>query len=61
MTPKISSAPDRDEAELLREAGRKCHDCGRLTYDYRCPDCLGLWRIRHGVEDDLGEQEWWAL
>ena len=56
-----AKTPDTDEGRLLREAGRNCHDCGRLTYDYRCPDCLARWRIKHDIEDDLGEQEWWAL
>lgn len=28
---------------------RKCHDCGRLTWDYRCPECLSKWRAKHGV------------
>lgn len=28
------------EAELMRQGnGRVCHDCKRLTPDYRCPDC----------------------
>jgi hypothetical protein len=51
-----------EDATLLQATGRACHDCGRLTYDYRCPDCLARWRTRHHVDEDaLGEQEWWAL
>lgn len=34
---------------------RKCHDCGKPTWDFRCPDC---WRKRRkdldcGIEDDF--------
>ena len=50
-----------DERQLLLSAGRKCRDCGRPTYDYRCQDCLAAWKFKHHVTDDLGEQEWWAL
>lgn len=28
---------------------RACHDCGRMTTDYRCPACLMKWRLKHGV------------
>lgn len=28
---------------------RHCHDCGRPTTDYRCRECLGKWREKHGV------------
>jgi len=28
---------------------RKCHDCGKPTYNYRCDKCLKKWRERWGV------------
>lgn len=28
---------------------RACHDCGKPTYDYRCPECLEKWRRKHNV------------
>lgn len=28
---------------------RVCHDCGKPTSDYRCPNCLRKWRIKNGV------------
>ena len=28
---------------------RRCHDCGKLTYNYRCDKCLKKWRARYGV------------
>lgn len=27
---------------------RRCHDCGCLTNDYRCPACWKKWRAAHG-------------
>ena len=41
---KERSLPVRDErklalAEKRGQALRKCHDCGRPTYDYRCSEC----------------------
>lgn len=30
-------------------SGRRCHDCGKPTSDYRCPACLARWRAKHGV------------
>lgn len=27
---------------------RRCHDCGRMTWDYRCPAC---WRRLRGGQD----------
>ena len=35
--------------------GRRCHDCGRPTPDYRCPACWAAFRRRHGVTWDDAE------
>lgn len=29
---------------------RKCHDCGKATTQYRCPECHAAWRRKYGVE-----------
>lgn len=36
-------------SEHLTMTRRHCHDCGRITTDYRCSDCLKVWRARHNV------------
>lgn len=36
--------------------GRRCHDCGKPTSDYRCPRCLTRWRRKHNVPDG-GDEE----
>lgn len=28
---------------------RKCHDCGKPTWNYRCEACQRLWRAKHDV------------
>lgn len=28
---------------------RHCHDCGKVTTNYRCDDCWKKWRKKHGV------------
>ena len=35
------------EAEYCH--AKQKHPAGRRTTNYRCPDCLGKWRARHGV------------
>lgn len=50
----------RREWERVRRSGgggRRCHDCGRETWDYRCPACRAAFRRRHGVaeEGEYGE------
>ena len=47
--PVNQAAPARRYEPTVNAAGRACHDCGRRTTNYRCPDCLGKWRARHGV------------
>jgi hypothetical protein len=37
------------ERPIYALAMRRCHECGRLTTDYRCPVCLDAWRKKHGV------------
>lgn len=37
------------DKSLFKPKLRKCHDCPRLTTDYRCPECLRKWREKHGV------------
>lgn len=32
-------------------AQRMCHDCGRATHNYRCPECLLAWRKKYGVSE----------
>lgn len=38
-----------DCAAYVPVSRRRCHDCGKPTSDYRCPDCLLKWRRKHGV------------
>lgn len=33
----------------MKESVRKCHDCGKLTYNYRCGRCLAEWQRKHHV------------
>lgn len=35
-------------------AMRPCHDCGRMIWDYRCPECWAKLRRRRGLELDAG-------
>lgn len=35
---------------------RKCHDCGKLTYNFRCDKCRAKWRLKHHVEEDEENQ-----
>ena len=28
---------------------RRCHDCQRKTWDYRCSSCDAKWRRKHGL------------
>lgn len=39
----------------------RCVDCGRLTPDHRCPECLARWREAHGVEVDPPAYDYWGL
>ena len=38
---------------------RKCHDCGKPTDDYRCPECRRKWRLKNDVmlADNGGDVE----
>lgn len=29
---------------------RKCHDCGKVTWNYRCDKCRAKWRARNGAD-----------
>ena len=35
--------------KFLRNGVRKCHDCGTLTYNYRCGRCREAWQRKHKV------------
>ena len=43
------------EPEVPRTRKRKCHDCGRPTYDFRCPACWAKLRreLDCTIEDEL--------
>ena len=46
------SSMSRWPRQRMPEAKRRCHDCGRVTTDYRCEECLRAWRVMHGVPPD---------
>ncbi len=37
-------------------AGRRCHDCGAPTSDYRCPACRQAWLKKHNVPRGAEEE-----
>lgn len=39
-------------AERTPKPNRKCHDCGKPTWDYRCPECLKKWRAKNRVPEN---------
>ena len=39
---------DSEESAYLEPDGRCC-DCGRPSWDHRCPECLAKWQKAHGV------------
>ena len=43
--------------EYHKSRMRKCHDCGELTTNYRCHDCLIKWRSKHGVSRTVSDDE----
>ena len=51
--------PSRAE---VNSSQRKCHDCGKPTQDYRCPECLKKWRNKYHVAasgyGDTYEESW---
>lgn len=43
---------------------RVCHDCGRATSDYRCPECRKKWLAKNGYTETVTgyfEQEYGAM
>lgn len=40
---------DRRRKGLSLDVTRKCHDCGRPTTDYRCPNCRQRFLAKHGI------------
>jgi len=50
LTSRLSKKEAGDGSSV-----RRCHDCGRVTHDYRCPACLRKWRRLHGVSLHPGE------
>ena len=40
---------------------RRCHDCGKATTDYRCPQCLAKWRAKNGVSPAAKEDDSYEL
>lgn len=49
---KDSVSRDIKASVLPKTYWRKCHDCGKMTYNYRCDKCKEKWRIKHHVEEE---------
>lgn len=52
LTSRLSKKETGDGSSV-----RRCHDCGRVTHDYRCPACLRKWRRLHGVSLHPGDED----
>ena len=52
--PEPEPKPERREGEPKKPLGRmrKCHDCGRPTADYRCPQCWEKIRGHIALEEE---------
>lgn len=46
--PKLKPPLDN---QLDNQFLRRCHDCGKPTTQYRCPECTKKWRLKNGVEN----------
>lgn len=40
---------DDGEDDEAAKGKRKCHDCGKPTYNYRCTPCTAKWKRKHAV------------
>lgn len=50
--PQEEDYPVSEECLGTDSGKRKCHDCGRPTYDYRCARCRRKWQIRNDAPSD---------
>lgn len=46
-----------ERAQRQLHLNRKCHDCGKLTSNYRCPACLKKWREKNHVTGDYDPED----
>ena len=53
----ISASKSGPQRKHELAGSRRCHDCGRITTDYRCYQCRLKWREKHGVQRDANEEE----
>ena len=51
---EIVPNPLKNEESYIPVKKRRCHDCGKLTSDYRCAACLTKWRKKYHVSSDNG-------
>lgn len=49
--------PAKREPPVSELSRRRCHDCGKPTTDYRCPQCLAAFRARNGVSLNAAKEE----
>lgn len=52
VASRDSVSHDIKATVLPKTYWRKCHDCGKMTYNYRCDKCKEKWRIKHHVEEE---------
>ena len=45
------------EKEFLESTKRKCHDCHKLTWNYRSPECDAKHKRKHGVFESISDAE----
>lgn len=51
-----AEAQQKDK-DYIKSRMRKCHDCQKPTWDYRCPKCQAKWRSKHGVSIMINDAE----
>ena len=45
------------EKDFLESTKRKCHDCHKPTWNYRCPECDAKHKRKHGVTESISDAE----
>ena len=57
MAENPSAEDKKANASYLKSRMRKCHDCQKLTWNYRCTKCDRKHKLKHGIFASISDAE----
>lgn len=58
---KAKELESKKESAVIKMKKRRCHDCGKPTYNYRCDKCREKWQREHSISLNSSDFDYYTV